>query len=142
MISWPRDDVHAPFCQHGCTTCHLSRGDPECKLQRQRSYRQRRVIEPPAVFRECEQVGADTKLEPPRAELPMERKSKGSAVELAHGGHLPREDDRVVDAANGELWIHASLLIRSLRARGRASCEQAQSGNRRCRMCKRQAEQP
>ena len=41
------------------------------------------------------------RLYPPRAEFSMERKSEGGAVELPHGSHLTREDDRVIDARMG-----------------------------------------
>ena len=112
MVGWPGDDVHTSFCQDGCTTCNLARGDAERKLQGKCPYRKRRVVEPPAVFSESEQVRANAKLDPMRAELSMERKSEGSAVELPHGTHLTREDDRVIDAANGEFWIHARARCR------------------------------
>ena len=112
MVGWSGHDAYTSFCQDGCTTCNLARGDAERKLQGKCPYRKRRVVEPPAVFSESEQVRANAKLDPTRAELSMKRKSKGSAVELPHGSHLSREDDRVVDAANGESWIHARARCR------------------------------
>jgi hypothetical protein len=75
MVGWPGDDVHTSFCQDGCTTCNLTRGDAERKLQGKCPYRKRRVVEPPAVFSESEQVRANAN-RPNAGELSMERKSR------------------------------------------------------------------
>ena len=50
MIGWPRDDVHSPLCEDGGTTCNLTWGHAERKLQRKCPDRKGRIVEPSTVF--------------------------------------------------------------------------------------------
>src|SRR5262245_57882633 len=113
LVGRPGNDGDSAFTKNLGAARDLARGDSKRELQRKDTDRGRRIIEDPATLPERQQVGADAKLDPSRAKRPMKWKAERRSVELAHGHHLAREDDRVIKTPDRQLRVHGHLTARA-----------------------------